>query len=387
MVGAGPYGIAVADHLRAANIDVSMVGEPMGSWQNSMPDGMFLKSEGFASNIAQPGKANSLREFALERGYAYGDYGFPIPIGLFRAYGVSLVERGGLHRPGAVTALERNGTRFTATLSTGDEVTARNVVLASGITGMAYVPQELRELWGDGVSHSSEHVTVSGLGRNVVIVGAGQSALELAALALEHGSSPQVLVRQEEVRWNPYPRRVRTLWQRIRGPRAPLGDGWKLLAYSHGAQYFRHVPYRRRMRIVRETLGPAGAWWLRDRLEPHRVLRLGHRVLAADHEAGRVKLRLAVGDGRTEEVYTDRVIAATGYRVDVRNLRFIGRELVARIAVRDGAPVLSPEFESSVPGLFFVGLPAAATFGPLMRFVCGSGVAALRVSRAVARQS
>jgi cation diffusion facilitator CzcD-associated flavoprotein CzcO len=361
-----------------------MVGEPMGTWEKNMPDDMFLKSEGFASSIAQPGNANTLREFALERGYPYGDYGFPIPIGVFRAYGQHLAQKGGLHRAEMVAALEQNGNGFAATLSSGDEIHARNVVIATGISEMAYVPPELEELLGHGVSHSSEYVNVSGNDGDVVIVGAGQSALELAALLREHGSSPHVLVRRPQVQWNPYPRFERSLRQRVRGPRAPLGEGWKLVAYSHGSQFFRYVPYDTRVRLVRETLGPAGAWWLRERLEPYRVLLIDRRVLAAEVEAGRIKLRVAQGEGGTEEIYAHHVVAATGYRVDIARLRFLNRGLLGKLALRGGSPILSTGFESSVRGLFFVGLPAAVTFGPLMRFVAGTAVAARRTARTVA---
>jgi cation diffusion facilitator CzcD-associated flavoprotein CzcO len=285
-----------------------------------------------------------------------------------------------------VATVARNGTRFHATLDNGDEISARNIVVATGITGMAHVPPELRELLGNGVSHSSEHVNVSSVGSDVTIVGAGQSALELAALLIEDGSSAQVLVRRREVQWNPYPLLERSIAQRVRGPRAPLGDGWKLAAYSYGAHYFRHLPYERRIRLVWGTLGPAGAWWLRDRLQPRSVLRLDRRVLAAGIADGRIKLRLAVGDGRTEEIHTNHVVAATGYRIDIRRLAFLNHGLSANIATRGGAPILSRGFESSVPGLFFVGLHAAPTFGPVMRFVCGSAVAATRVTRTLVQR-
>jgi cation diffusion facilitator CzcD-associated flavoprotein CzcO len=361
-----------------------MVGEPMGTWEKNMPDDMFLKSEGFASSIAQPGNANTLREFALERGYPYGDYAFPIPIGVFRAYGRYLAQKGGLHRPGMVSALEQNRSGFAATLASGEEILARNVVIATGISEMAYVPPQLQELLGNGVSHSSEYVNVAGIDGDVIIVGAGQSALELAALLREHGASPHVLVRGPQVRWNSYPRLERSWRQRVRGPRAPLGEGWKLVGYSHGSQFFRYLPYDTRVRLVRETLGPAGAWWLRERLEPYRVLWVDRRVLGAELEADRIKLRVASGARGTEEIYAHHVVAATGYRVDIGRLPFLGRRLREKLALRGGSPILSTGFESSVRGLFFVGLPAAMTFGPVMRFVAGTAVAARRTARTVA---
>jgi hypothetical protein len=49
-----------------------------------------------------------------------------------------------------------------------------------------------------------------------------------------------------------------------------------------------------------------------------------------------------------------------------------------------GYPVLDRSFQSSVPGLHFVGAPAAWSFGPLMRFVAGTGFAAHAVARGIA---
>jgi hypothetical protein len=91
-------------------------------------------------------------------------------------------------------------------------------------------------------------------------------------------------------------------------------------------------------------------------------------------------------DGRPEKLQVDHVIAGTGYRVDVERLSFMDPQL--RSAVRRVAgtwPALDKTFESSVPGLFFVGLPAAATFGPLLRFVHGSRFTAPRVAAALTR--
>jgi hypothetical protein len=55
------------------------------------------------------------------------------------------------------------------------------------------------------------------------------------------------------------------------------------------------------------------------------------------------------------------------------------------IRLTDNSPALSSNFESSVSGLYFVGVAAANTFGPLMRFACGSRFTARRLSRHLAR--
>src|SRR5213079_230240 len=45
IVGAGPYGLSAAAHLRAANgLDVRVFGEPMSFWERHMPKGMLLRS-------------------------------------------------------------------------------------------------------------------------------------------------------------------------------------------------------------------------------------------------------------------------------------------------------------------------------------------------------
>lgn len=384
VVGAGPYGIAACAYLRALKTDVLMVGEPMESWRHRMPEGMFLKSEGFASNIAHPDRERTLAEFARRRDVEYGDYGVPVPIGVFRDYGLSLADaHEAVHHPASVDALDGRPGEFRAVLAGGEEVVARRVVIATGTTGMAHVPPELRELLGEGVSHSSEHVDAAALPSDVVIVGAGQSALELAALAYEGGSSPRVLVRRPVVLWNPSPRHARSAWERGRSPRAPLGDGWKLAAYWKGSRAFRHLPHNRRVRMVGETLGPAGAWWLRDRLDGTSILKVAHRVTSISREGVRLRIRVAAA-GRSDDIYTTHLVAATGYRVDLEHLPFIAPSLRNHIVARGGWPILSGAFESSVRGLYFVGLPAALTFGPLMRFVCGTAVAADRVSRSIA---
>src|SRR5256886_6937978 len=57
----------------------------------------------------------------------------------------------------------------------------------------------------------------------------------------------------------------------------------------------------------------------------------------------------------------------------------------AEIKTDRAIPSLSHWFESSVPGLFFVGLTSLRAFGPLYRFVAGCGAAARRVADGVMR--
>jgi NADPH-dependent 2,4-dienoyl-CoA reductase/sulfur reductase-like enzyme len=136
------------------------------------------------------------------------------------------------------------------------------------------------------------------------------------------------------------------------------------------------------MEIVRKTLGPAGAWWVRERFEKSfdgDHLRTGTRITAVRPEGG--ALRLDLSDGR--ELAADHVIAATGFEVDVRRLSVLGERLLGQVRGLRGAsgpPRLGAGFDSSVPGLHIVGLASAATFGPAMRFVFGAAFAARTVA-------
>ena len=164
-------------------------------------------------------------------------------------------------------------------------------------------------------------------------------------------------------------------------PRSPLGPTWRIYPFSHAPGLFRYLPAQTRIKLVKTVLGPLGAWWLRDRVVGRIPVLDGHPVRRASRDGDMVVLSL--GGAGVSELKVDHVLAATGYRVDLGRLGFLGPDLLGGVATVAGWPRLSRSFESSVPGMFFVGLPAAATFGPVMRFVCGAGFAARQVSAAM----
>jgi cation diffusion facilitator CzcD-associated flavoprotein CzcO len=271
------------------------------------------------------------------------------------------------------------------------------VVVASGLSGLGYVPDELAALIPDGpasdapVSHSSQHRDFAALaGRRVAVIGAGQSALESAALCHEAGADVAVIVRGPQVVFagppQPGPKPV---WTSIKRPPAPLGSGWShaLLSRGYGPAAFRHLPLQARLRLVKVILGPAGAWWLRERVEDRFPVRLGERVEKATADGDGVVLEVAGSNGTRTSLEVDHVIAATGYRVDLDKLQFLAPDIRTRIARTAGWPRLSSTFESSVPGVYFTGLAAAASFGPILRFVCGTAFAAPTVSRGIQRRT
>src|SRR6266566_3477523 len=153
--------------------------------------------------------------------------------------------------------------------------------------------------------------------------------------------------------------------------------------FSNAPMAFHYLPQRLRLHLVSTTLGPSGGWFIRDKVIGRVPLLLGYTPQGADIEGGRVRLHLRAPDGTEREVVTEHVIAATGYKVDLERLSFLSSELRSRIKAVNRTPVLSSAFESSIPGLYFVGIAAANSFGPVMRFAFGAGFAARTLTRTV----
>jgi hypothetical protein len=142
---------------------------------------------------------------------------------------------------------------------------------------------------------------------------------------------------------------------------------------------FRYFPQETRLRIIKTYLGPSGAWVVKDRITEHVPLLLGRAPKYAELQDRQVHLQVN-GNGAPCDLLTDHVIAATGYRVDLHRLNFLSEQIRSSLRSIENAPLLSQTFESSVPGLYFVGLTSAHCFGPSMRFICGAAYTARRLS-------
>ena len=386
VVGAGPYGLSLAAHLRAAGVDYRHFGKPMRLWQAAMPQGMFLKSEGFASNLSDPEGTHTLEAFCKATSRPYASNGLPVPLDTFVSYGQWFQSGLGLAvEEVLMTGMTRRDGGFELNLDGGERVLARKVVVAVGVEHFAYVPEPLAELPPALCTHSSAHTDLAAFrGQEVIVVGAGQSALESAALLHENGVAVQVLAREGEVVWGGKPLPLdRPLLQRLREPISGLGTGLGGWFYSNHPDLFRQLPQRTRVYRARTALGPAGAWWLRGRMEGQFPVMVGHAVTWAKPQDGKVRMGVTAPGGASLELEADHVIAATGYRTDLTRLEFMPEAIRSRLRTVAGSPVVGRDYQSSVAGLYFVGPAVAPTFGPLMRFVFGTYHAAPVVARHV----
>ena len=386
IIGAGPYGLSIAAYLKASGVEFRIFGRPMENWRMHMPKGMRLKSDGFASSLYDPEAEFPLAAYCKQEGLPYADIGLPIPLDTFTSYGLAFQRKFVPElEDKLVVSVRRLSPGFEVTLDDGDTVLASRVVSAVGLSHYAYVPAMLARVPEKFVSHSSKYGDVACFkGKEVAVVGAGASALDLAALLHQAGAIVQVVARSPDISFHDRGPIPRPLMSRIQRPTTGLGPGWRSFFCVNGPLLFRHFPEQFRLQVVRKHLGPAPGWFVKDEIAGKVPLNLGVHITGADVRNDRVSLQLADQAGARRTLEADHVIAGTGYRVDLRRLTFIDPAIQAEIKSVEHTPILSSKFESSVPGLYFVGITAANTFGPLLRFAYGAQFASRRISRHLA---
>ena len=369
IIGAGPYGLSLATHLADRGIEHRIFGRPMQAWR-SMPAGMFLKSLGFATTIPTPGRHPTLPEYCSARGLE--DYD-PIEIATFARYGVSVQQDLVPYAEDAeVAELNRIDSNFALRLQTGERIRARRVIVATGLSHFEQIPELLSGLPEGLVSHSAHHSDFSRFARQrVAVLGAGQSALQAAALLRKAGAETLLLARKDIV-WGGSVARRRPLVQRMRAPNTVVGLGKGKWILEHIPMLLHYMPDTRRLSYNQTKLGPAGAWWLREEVERQVPMLTRTSLISAREHNGDVRLRVRQADGCERELVFDHVVAGTGFCVDVDRIGFIANDLASQISRLDRAPRLSRNFESSVSDLYFIGPASVASFGPLFRFVAGA---------------
>jgi thioredoxin reductase len=383
VIGAGPYGLAVAAHLRSAKISTRAFGRPMSFWREHMPRGMRLRSPWAATHIADPEKRFSLDVFARQAALAPGDQ---LPIEHFVQYGDWFARHAVPDLdPRRVLRVENAEPGFRLLLEDEDVVRARRVVVAMGLANQEFRPPQFVGVDPALVSHACEHAGLDKWsGKRVAVIGRGQSACESASLLRAAGSEVDLICRGEVRRIGVAPGdanhdrdwrwRLRELLQ---SPSAVGPFPWSWLNELPGIE--RRLPGGLRSWIGARSLRAAAARWVA--LDGVQVL-AGRAIRKVSGRGQRVALEL--DDGVREY---DHVLLGTGYRIDITKLGVLSPALHGKVACRAGSPVLGAGFESSVPGLHFAGASAVDSHGPLMRFIAGADYAARSIARtALARR-
>lgn len=376
IVGAGPFGLALAAEAGALGIPHLVLGEPMGFWHRHMPAGMILRSA--CDWHLDPAGEHTIERFLEEQGLTPADVE-PLRLDFYLRYAGWFAGRKGIApAPGMVAALGRlQDGRFRARLEDGGAIEARAVALAPGFRHFANVPADLAELLPAGrFSHTCEAVDLAALrGRRCLIVGGRQSAFEWAALLAEAGAASVHVSHR-----HPSPAFAAADWSWV----GPLVDrmldepGW-----------FRELPVAEQEALGKRlwTEGRAKVEpWLETRVVRDGVTLLPDTRVVSCGQTPDGAMEVGFDDGRS--VTVDHVILATGYKVDMARIPMLAAgNLLEEMEMAAGFPVLDHHFQTSVPGLFVTSIPATRDFGPFFAFTISVRTSARLIGRGLAARA
>lgn len=381
VVGAGPYGLTAAAHLIGKGLHVAVFGKPMELWKDHMPQGMYLRSHWWATNLSDPQKKYSFERYfqlkKLEKPY-------PVPMSLFLDYALWFQKNAVPDVDETyVSSIERQSGQFVVTLEDGRVLHTMAVVMAIGVYYYTKRPDEYSSLPRELVSHAFDHSDYQQFrGKRLLVIGGGQSAVEYAALLLEDGEAADVhLVARHAINWLERDRSdERSLLEQIAAPNAGIAAGWRNWALEYLPYLFHRFPQPKKDWYIHSNYQAAAADWLRGRVLGK--VKLHERTSIKELQVHDKCIDVELSDG--QKLQADHILLGTGYEVHLTNLPMLHPALAEQIRVDQDIPILNAQFESSVPGLYFLGLSAVRSFGPLYRFVVGAKASGKRVARAVA---
>jgi len=362
VIGAGPYGLAAYAYAKRLGLNPLLVGRPLDLWKHNMPSRMLLRSS--TDWHLDPAEEFTFEAFIAEKHLTDSQI-HPISLDTFLAYTQWFQEHYDIQsNPALVQDLRYVDGHFEATLENEEVIQAERVLLALGLTYFVNAPESITSKIPNGRwSHTCYTTDFEFLrGRRCLIIGGRQSAYEWAALIYEAGGAEIHLAHRqakptfEESNWS---------WVNAMIRRTAKDPGW-----------FRRLPFdeldelRDRFWIEgRLKLEP----WLAPRIKKDTIhiwqlAELERCTLTADQA-----LQVTLDTGDSFEV--DHIILATGYVVDINNVPFLSNDsLRSQVNLESGFPVLDEHFQSSLPGLYFSGLPATRDFGPFFGFTAACAV-------------
>lgn len=358
IIGAGPFGLAMAAYARHLGLDYLIVGQPMGFWKTNMPEGMHLRS---ASDWPlDPLGLHTIDKFLEVTGRTRSDVE-PLSREFYLRYAEWFRQEAQVDPiPVRVRRLDYtcDTLPFEATTEEGRTIQARRVVIAVGCQYFKHCPRELvQRLPQRRYSHTCDLVDLCSLeGKRCLILGGRQSAFEWTALLNETGAAAvHVSYRHDSPRFEP------SDWSWVQ----PVVDGM-----IEDPGWFRRLPQRDKEAITyrlwaegRLKLEP----WLESRVMKDSVTLWPRTRLARADATPHGAVRVTLDNGKT--ITVDHIILATGYRCDIDKVPFLSRgNIVNALAKYDGFPVLDEHFQTNIPGLFVTSMSAARDFGPFLRF-------------------
>lgn len=358
IIGAGPAGLSLAAHAAHHGLSVALFGEPMSFWKRSIVP-LPLRSLPGSTNIDTPRAGYTYAEFAREVGLVELKN---IPFHAFLAYAQRFLRGHGLcvNRT-QVTGLSRAADVWHLRTPRG-EWHARNVAVAVGLKGMERLPSAIASRRVPYTLASQLQSFSPYAGKRVAVLGAAQSAAEIALEAAAKCAEVHMLVRGSAIKY--------------RSLHTPGNPAFKLL-FRRADVFFQQLPAVLQNRLIRYLLKGTVEPGMRETIAASGVT--VHTHVALDATASAVAgIRLDLGGGR--ELVVDHLVVATGYQYDVRRIPFLQAQAAdGSLRHEGGLPVLSRHAEASLPGLYFAGLSALRMLGPQCQFVFGTSKVTPRI--------
>jgi cation diffusion facilitator CzcD-associated flavoprotein CzcO len=370
IVGAGPFGLAMAAEAQTLGIDHLVLGEPMSFWRKHMPVGTVLRSA--CDWHLDPSDRDTLESFLKTRGQTPADVE-PLSLAVYLDYAHWFQARKGIVcRNAQVVRLDQCEGGFRAQLGDGDELRAEQVLLALGYANFAHVPPELAAMIPAARrSHSCDCYQPGRFaGLRVLVVGGRQSAFETSVLLAEAGAAEVHICHRHDT-----PAFTRSDWSWVNPMLERMAEqpGW-LRELPPEERDRLNSRFRAEGRLKLES-------WLAPRLQhPAIHIRPDTSIEQAEESASALQVLLSTG----VQLEVDHVLFATGYKVDLQRVPLLAAgDLLNRIQTRDGFPVLDTLLQTSVPGLYMTSLPAARDFGLFFAFTCSVRTSAQIIGRAL----
>lgn len=372
VIGAGPFGLAIAAQAAHLGIDHLVVGKPMEFWRKNMPAGMFLRSSW--DWHLDPLDVHTIENFLKSRGQTTAEIE-PLSLDFYLEYADWFQRQKGIvAQPWVVQRVDRDAEndRFIVTTDTGEIIEARNVALAPGFRYFPNIPAELKSRLPAGrYEHTCEFVDLSlAANQRYLIVGGRQSAFEWAALLVEAGAQLVYVSHRHDS-----PAFAVSDWTWVE----PLVD-----RMNEDPNWFRRLSQEEKDTLNRRLWAEGRLKlepWLEPRIRNDRVKVLPRtEIVKCVERIG--ELLVTLSDGQT--LTCDEIVLATGYKVEIGRIPFLANgNVLADLEIRNGFPVLDEQFQTSVPGLFITSMPATQDFGPFFGFTVSVRASAKLISKAV----
>jgi len=372
IIGAGPFGLATAAHAKHLGIDFIIIGKPMEFWKMNMPEGMYLRSA--CDWHLDPENEGTIEKFLTIQHLTPADVE-PLSRDFYLSYTEWFQKQKQITAlPVYVDRLDHAGNHhYYATTTEGDVITANNVVIALGFKYFKHVPPEFENILPqDAYSHTCDFTDMKSMqGKRCLILGGRQSAFEWAALLAEAGADTIYISHRHKS-----PTFTPSDWPWVN----PIVDNM-----AHEPGWFRNLATEEKDSLSKK-LWEEGRLkiepWLEKRVMKDNVKLLPYTEIVDCKKLQGDELEVVFNNGTI--ITVDHIILATGYKVMINKVPFLTKgNILSKLAIKNGFPVLDEHFQTNLPGLFITSMPASQDFGPFFGFTIAVRTSAKLIGEAL----